>query len=100
MKKIKNHIKNDPTIYSDSWRAYKTKELEKAGFESFKVNHKYNFVDPNTGINTDRFSNVCGDQQGGATRNTEMLHAIISSSTWFSLRRTNMLLVRMFLRLC
>ena len=40
------------TIYSDSWQAYKTKELEKAGFQHFKVNHKYNFVDPEGGAQT------------------------------------------------
>ena len=44
--------KKGTTIYSDDWRAYKTKELEKADFEHFKVNHKYNFVDPDTGIHT------------------------------------------------
>jgi transposase-like protein len=52
MHEIKKHIEKGTTIYSDSWRAYKTKELENAGFEHFKVNHKYNFVDPTTGAHT------------------------------------------------
>lgn len=37
LKEIKNYIADGSTIYSDSWRGYKTDELEKAGFEHFKV---------------------------------------------------------------
>jgi transposase-like protein len=60
MKEIKKHIKKGTTIYSDSWRAYKTAELEKAGFEHFKVNHKYNFVDPETGAHTQTVERMWG----------------------------------------
>ena len=31
---------------SDCWSAYKTEELESAGFEHFRVNHSYNFLNP------------------------------------------------------
>ena len=37
---IENNILPGSTIYSDSWAGYKTTDLEKAGFEHFKVNHK------------------------------------------------------------
>uniref|UniRef100_A0A914DK17 ISXO2-like transposase domain-containing protein n=1 Tax=Acrobeloides nanus TaxID=290746 RepID=A0A914DK17_9BILA len=33
-------------IFSDCWKGYRTEELEVAGFEHFKVNHKYNFLNP------------------------------------------------------
>lgn len=60
MAEIKKHIKQGTTIYSDSWRAYKTKDLEKAGFKHFNVNHKYNFVDPDTGANTQTVERLWG----------------------------------------
>ena len=48
MKVIKKHIKKGyPNIFRQMVRD-KTKELEKANFEHFKVKHKYNFVDPDT----------------------------------------------------
>lgn len=43
---IKTHITNGSTIFSDCWKGYKTEELEEAGFEHFKVNHSYNFLNP------------------------------------------------------
>ena len=39
MEAIQNNIKSGSIIYSDSWKGYKTKELEEAGFEHYKVNH-------------------------------------------------------------
>ena len=39
-------------IHSDSWRGYKTTQLEEAGFQHFKVNHRYKFVDADTGAHT------------------------------------------------
>lgn len=56
--KIKEYIKQGTTIYSDSWRAYQTQQLEEAGFSHEKVNHSYNFVDPNTGVHTQHRENV------------------------------------------
>ena len=60
MAEIKKHIKRGTTIYSDSWPAYNTKELEKSGFHHLNVNHKYNFVDPNTGAHTQTVERLWG----------------------------------------
>ena len=49
---IVENIADGSIIYFDSWRAYKTTDLEKAGFQHFKVNHRYNFIDADTGIHT------------------------------------------------
>lgn len=43
---ILDNIEEGSIIISDCWRGYNTEELEEAGFEHFKVNHKYNFVNP------------------------------------------------------
>ena len=48
LQEIKTHIEPGSTIYSDSWRAYKTDELNEAGFDHLRVNHRYNFIDPDT----------------------------------------------------
>jgi transposase-like protein len=47
-------------IFSDSWKAYCTTEIERQGFSHFKVNHRYNFVDPETGINTQKIERLWG----------------------------------------
>ena len=57
---IKNNIAEGSTIYSDSWRAYKTDELQEAGFEHYKVNHRFNFVDPETGVHTQNIERMWG----------------------------------------
>lgn len=57
---LMREIKKGTTIFPDSWRAYKTAELEKVGFEHFKVNHKYNFVDPDTGTHTQTVERMWG----------------------------------------
>nr|CAD2207035.1 unnamed protein product [Meloidogyne enterolobii] len=48
------------TIFSDSWKGYKTNEIEEAGFEHFKVNHRYHFIDPKTGCNTQKVERMWG----------------------------------------
>ena len=53
MKEAKKHIEKGTTIYFEGWRVYKTKKLEKACFEHFTVEHKYNFVDQDTGTHTE-----------------------------------------------
>jgi transposase-like protein len=40
---IQENIAEGSIIYSDSWKGYQTTELEKAGFEHFKVNHQWVF---------------------------------------------------------
>ena len=57
---IKDNIAEGSIIYSDSWKGYKTQELEEAGFEHFKVNHRYNFVDPDTGVHTQTVERMWG----------------------------------------
>lgn len=39
-------------IITYCWRGCKTGELRDAGYDNSTVNHKYNFVDPNTGCHT------------------------------------------------
>ena len=86
MIEIKKHIKKGTTIYSDSWRAYKTKELEKAGFEHFKVNHKYNFVNPDSGVHTQTVERLWGSakwrnkKQRGTKR--EFLESYLAEFMW------------------
>src|SRR5258705_8708682 len=58
------------TIYSESWRGYRTVEPEEAGFEHFNVNHHFNFVDPQTGVHTqnvERMWRGCVVLRSGAT---------------------------------
>ena len=60
MDAIKDNIANGSIIYSDSWKGYQTKELKKANFDHFKVNHRYNFVDPETGVHTQTIERMWG----------------------------------------
>lgn len=59
-KAISDNIEEGTTIYSDSWRGYKSNELEEAGFEHFKVNHRFNFIDPTTGAHTQTIERLWG----------------------------------------
>ena len=34
--------------------------MEEAGLQHFKVNHRYNFVDPDTGVNTQKIERLWG----------------------------------------
>jgi transposase-like protein len=49
---ILKHVAPDTTIMTDCWKGYN--DLDQEGFEHFTVNHKYHFVDPDTGANTQR----------------------------------------------
>ena len=60
MGEIKNHIKPGSVIYSDSWRGYNRDELIEAGFSHFTVNHRYNFIDPETAANTQKVERLWG----------------------------------------
>ena len=60
MAAIKEYIRLGTTIYSDSWKGYKHQELEEAGFTHFSVNHRYNFIDPLAGENTQQIERLWG----------------------------------------
>ena len=49
---IRRHIRLGTTIRSDEWAAYTG--LGRLGYINETVNHSQNFVDPNTGANTQR----------------------------------------------
>jgi len=51
-------------IYSDSWRSYMTDELLNAGFQHFKVNHRYHFVDSETSAHTQTIERILDRQNG------------------------------------
>ena len=57
---IKDNIAEGSIIFSDSWRGYKSDELEQAGFEHFKVNHRFHFVDPHNGAHTQNVERMWG----------------------------------------
>lgn len=60
MGETKEHIEDVPITFSDSWRAYKTEELQAAGFEHFKVNHWNNFVNSDTGAHMQNIECIWG----------------------------------------
>ncbi len=49
---ITKHVADESTIMIDCWKSYLG--LDKAGFQHLTVNHKYNFVDPDTWANTQK----------------------------------------------
>lgn len=57
---ISENIEKGSIIFSDSWKGYKTEELEEAGFDHKKVNHHFNFVDPETGAHTQMIERMWG----------------------------------------
>ena len=80
MAEIKNHIRPESVIYSDCWKGYDHNELIVAGFSHFTVNHRYNFIDPETAANTPK-NRVCGVLQNGETKSTEEQHVITWTAT-------------------
>ncbi|GIX95128.1 DDE_Tnp_IS1595 domain-containing protein [Caerostris darwini] len=74
LNKIIENIEDGSTIYSDSWKGYQTNRIEIEGFIHAEVNHKYNFIDPDTGIHTQTVERMWGSakwrnkrQRGTAT---------------------------------
>ncbi|GBM01069.1 hypothetical protein AVEN_117004-1 [Araneus ventricosus] len=58
--KIIENIAGGSTIYSDSWKGYQTNRIEREGFLRAKVNHKYNFIDPVTGVHAQTVERMWG----------------------------------------
>ncbi|CEF70351.1 Transposase, ISXO2-like domain-containing protein [Strongyloides ratti] len=86
MKIIKDNVAEGSTIYTDSWKSYRTSELEAQGFTHFKVNHKYHFVDPESGAHTQTIERMWGSakwrnkKQRGTSRN--MLDSYLAEFMW------------------
>lgn len=60
MEKIRDHVSEGSVIYTDCWNDYKTEKLDEAAFHHFRVNHKYNFVDPTSGSHTQKIKRLWG----------------------------------------
>ena len=60
---IKRHVARGSTVYTDCFASYQTSVLQAAGFDHFTVNHKYNFVNPFTGVHTQNIERMWGDSK-------------------------------------
>jgi hypothetical protein len=60
LQQIKLNIEPGSRIFSDFWKGCITTELEQAGFTYFKVNHKNNFVNPETSASTQKVERMLG----------------------------------------
>jgi len=86
MTAILENIETGSIIFSDSWRSYKTEELENAGFQHFKVKHRYNFVYPGTIIHMQNIGRLWGStkwrnkRQRGTSR--EQLNSYLIEFIW------------------
>lgn len=58
LKHIKKFIKPNTMIYTDAWAAYGC--LDRHGYGHESVNHKYNHVDPDTGVHTNNVERLWG----------------------------------------
>ena len=57
---LRDNIADGSTIYTDCWKGYRTTELEEAGFSHMTVNHRYNFLDPDSGVHTQGIERLWG----------------------------------------
>uniref|UniRef100_A0A0K0FNC5 DDE_Tnp_IS1595 domain-containing protein n=1 Tax=Strongyloides venezuelensis TaxID=75913 RepID=A0A0K0FNC5_STRVS len=56
MEVLRRRVHEDTLIMSDMWKGYS--RVEKNGYEHQQVNHKFNFVDPETGAHTQNIERV------------------------------------------
>uniref|UniRef100_A0A0N5BLZ0 DDE_Tnp_IS1595 domain-containing protein n=1 Tax=Strongyloides papillosus TaxID=174720 RepID=A0A0N5BLZ0_STREA len=56
MEVLRRRVHEDTLIMSDMWKGYS--RVEKNGYEHLQVNHKFNFVDPETGAHTQNIERV------------------------------------------
>nr|XP_027203037.1 uncharacterized protein LOC113796938 [Dermatophagoides pteronyssinus] len=57
---ITNHIEQGSIVYFDSWKSYCTNDMEDANLKHFQMNHRYNFVDYDTGVkNNTKIKQLC-----------------------------------------
>lgn len=59
LKEIADHIAFGSIIHSDSWKAYDLiSQIPNRNYKHLTVNHSQNFVDPNTGCNTQKIERL------------------------------------------
>jgi len=66
LKEIRNHIAPGSIIYSDCWKAYNN--INMYGYTHYTVNHKQNFIDPNTNCHTQNIERIWRDMRGNIPR--------------------------------
>ncbi len=57
---IREYIADGSIIYSDGWAGYSSRDLEDAGYQHLRVNHRYNFVNPLNGVHTQTIERMWG----------------------------------------
>lgn len=59
LKEIADHIAPGSIIHSDSWKAYDLiNQIPNRNYTHYTVNHSQNFIDPNTGSNTQKIERL------------------------------------------
>jgi transposase len=57
---ISRNVAPGSVVYTDCWRGYDTAALDAAGYGHWRVNHSYNFIDPDTGVHTQHVERLWG----------------------------------------
>lgn len=81
---IMERVRPGTTIVSDCWKGYSG--LQKQGFQHLTVNHKYNFVDPETLANTQRVERLWGAAKWGNKKrrgtHRQLLDSYLAEFMW------------------